>query len=175
MREPQGNTQVDGTAVHTNPRAAARAEIEESIEKMNNTPGVTQSGALPRTPKQRMLETTKFDKENPQFHHRFVNVKNADKLSDRMLEGYKQVPEPKAGEAAKKDEYGRRIGDELVLMRIPRAKYNERVARQALLTKRRERAHVEEMEGATEDALRMLRSKGINLQQSQILINEGTQ
>lgn len=160
------NTQVAGTTVHANAPLAASAEINQQsvqIEAQN-----TATGATPRARRAAMLDTTQFDKAHPQYHHRFVNIKNTDKTADRLFNGYVQVP---IHDPAKPnpDHYGRRLGDELVLMRIPRAKYAELRAEIDERTRQRERAHVEDMSQTVNQVMEALARRNITTNRSLLL------
>jgi hypothetical protein len=166
-----GNTQVDGTTVHSDDLAARAAERDQIIAEVGQ--GDLTPGATVRAHKARMIDTAPFDKAHPEYHHRFVNVKNTDKATSRMIEGYVAVPmhDPKSPNPK---HYGRRLGDELVLMRIPRAQYNARMAEIRRTTSSRERAHVDEVEAVADQVLHALRARGMNVPaRARVLINEG--
>lgn len=164
-----GNTQVDGTVVHTNKAAEGLADMEAQMAALA---AQEPPGASSRGPKARMIDTKSYDAAHPGFHHRYINVKDPDRVSQRLMEGYVQVP------IAKKDEnnpdaYGRRLGDELVLMRKPRARFEERQAEIDALTASRERAHVDEVTAVTEQVLAQMAQRGIRVPSKRVLINEG--
>lgn len=178
MASPQvlvdkGNTQVDGTVVHTDARLAAKAEINAQIADLNKQDKAP--GLRSRSAKSQLLDTTKYDRAHPAWHHRFVNIKNPDKMSERLADGFVEVPrpDPKATSPSA-DAYGVRLGDDYVLMRQPRAYYQARVRQQDELTRARERAHVDEVQGVAEAVIRQLRGQGFKISRDHVVINEGT-
>src|SRR3970040_172937 len=75
----------------------AKAQLE-NLQRIERTTG--RSGAVPRTPKQIMLDSAKeFKDANPSRHFRWVNVGNTDKAMNSTLNRYKQFKDPKSGDA----------------------------------------------------------------------------
>lgn len=171
MATPTGNTQVLGTTVHSDPRSAAKAEIGAQIKEVaaqDRAPGLRH-----RSAKSKMLDTAQFDRAHPQYHHRYINVKNVERLALRIEDGYVEVPRP-AGKEPTADEYGRRLGDDLVLFRQPRANYEARIKDQEELTRARERAHVAEVEQIAALVTQQLRALGHSVDRP-MAYNEATQ
>src|SRR3990172_8538151 len=104
--------------------------MRDKLARLEATTG--NSGAIPLTPKAKMLDLTDVSAKDPDHHYRFVSVKQAEMAQGRLEEGYSKVPD---------DEGGRSLGGSLVMMKIPRAKFDERVKRQSELNKQRLSAH----------------------------------
>ena len=156
-----GNTQVDGTAVHTNNVAAKRAELEAEIKRLNELEAKTVPGARPRTPRAMMLDASEQEAKDPDNYYRFVNLRDKERLATRVQDGFTKVPD---------SEGGKTLGDEYALMRQSQAKHREHLEQRDALTRHRESAHVREMENAAESVSKMLRDQhGIKVDPRHIL------
>ena len=140
------------------------AELKAMQEKLDRIEATTgNSGAIPRTPKQMLLDIREIQEKDPDYHYRFVQIGSPEKAQGRIIEGYRMVPE---------DEGGRVIGN-LALMKIPRAKRDERVARQDAISARRLDEHNDEMLRAAESVAKELRDKhGIRMSPEELLVKE---
>lgn len=159
------NVQVDGTVVHTNELNRRKAMLLAQLKALQDLENKTVPGAAPLTPRQRMLDFSEVEAKDPDHHYRIINIRDKDKAAMRIQEGFVRVSE---------DQGGRPLGDELALMKIPMAKYQERVRSQLDLARFRETAHVQEMTAVAESIAKQMRDiYGIKIDASRILINEG--
>lgn len=137
-------------------------EAQEALARQERTTG--QSGAVPRMPKEAMLDASDVQAQHPDKHLRWVNTRNAEKAESRKLEGYERLSEAEGGRA---------LGTELALFAIPKARHDARVREQnersaALMT-----AHRAEVERAAESAARELRDRhGVRVRERDLIINE---
>lgn len=117
-------------------------------------------GAASRLPKQMMLDASDVAAKHPDKHLRWVSMKDSNKMASRKLEGYVAIPVT---------EGGRTLGDSLVLMGIPKAAYEQRVARQKQENARRLNQHDADWENLAEGVARELRDKhGIKVDARQL-------
>lgn len=136
----------------------ATAEVLAKLKRQEETSG--RSGAVPLTPKQTMLDASEVQTKHPDKHLRWVSMRDANKVATRKAEGYTVLPVAEGGKT---------LGDEMVLMAIPRELYEQRVARQDAENKRRLSQHTKEWESLAENTARMLRDKhGINVSPEQL-------
>lgn len=64
---------------------------QEQLEHLRQVERKTRPGAMPRTPKQSMLDSAEeYARAFPDRHFRWVNVGNTDKASNSILNGYSQ-------------------------------------------------------------------------------------
>lgn len=139
----------------------ALKKMQEDLARTEETTG--RAGAIPRTPKQMLLDAREIEEKDPEHHYRFVQTGDAQKAQGRILEGYRLVPEKDGG---------RSIGG-LALMRIPRKKVEERIQRQNELSARRLTEHNVEMERLAEGMSKELRDRhGINVPPERLLVKE---
>jgi len=122
------------------------AKILADLKRVEATTG--RSGAIPRMPKEMMFDATAVEARHPDKHLRWLNMSDKNKMASRKAEGYTILPE---------SEGGQKIGDEMVLASIPRAQYEQRLARQEEENDRRLNAHTAEWEGQAEAMARTLR------------------
>jgi len=135
---------------------------KESLARQEKTTG--NSGAVPNTPKQMLLDGTDIQEKNPEHHVRWVNIKDPQKAAGRQAEGYERVP---------MSEGGRQLGDELAAFRIPTQGYEARLARQEKLNEHRLSSHKVEAERMAEGIARELRDRhGIHVSAERILNND---
>lgn len=140
----------------------AVAELAKKLQRQEQT---TIPGADTLTPKQSLLDAREAQKKNPDLRVRWVSLRNPEKLQSRQSEGY-QALTPEQG--------GKRLGDNLVLMGIPREKHEARVARQERTNKERLKQHNREMEAIVEAVAKELRDRhGLNVKPERILVQEG--
>ncbi|CAB4165134.1 hypothetical protein UFOVP1537_3 [uncultured Caudovirales phage] len=123
------------------------ADIQKKVkaQEMQNIPG-----AYDNTPKQTMLNAKDVQEANPDKRVRWLNLRNPDKMSSRLAEGYTRMP---------KEEGGRSLGDEMALFAIPRSAYDRRVAYQNAENDRRTTAHNKEWERIADGVAKELRDK----------------
>lgn len=141
------------------------ATAKEILEKAKRQEEQDLAGADVLTPKQALLDASTVQDKLPDKRLRWVNLRDAQKVESRKAEGYSFVP-PESG--------GRRLGDELALMEIPRERYERKVARQEQMNKERLEQHNREMEAVAESVAKILRDKhGVNINAERILVKEG--
>lgn len=134
----------------------------DRLERIERTTG--NSGAVPRTPKQLMLDASEIEKGDPEHKYRWVNVRDPQKAQARIMEGYTPIAE---------GEGGRTLGGALKLMKIPREVHLARIADQKREHKLRLNAHRTELENLAEGIARELRDRhGINVDAERILVSE---
>lgn len=139
--------------------------VAELAKKLGRQEQVSVPGADMLTPKQSLLDAREVQKKNPDLRVRWVSLRNPEKLQARQAEGY-QALTPEQG--------GRRLGDNLVLMGIPRERHEARVARQERANQERLKQHNRDMEAIVEAVARELRDKhGISVKPERILVQEG--
>src|SRR5512138_58264 len=88
------------------------------IKKLSRQEETTNPGANVLTPKQELLNARDVQEKHPDKRVRWVSLRDAQKVESRKMEGYKIIPS---------EEGGRRLGDDLVLMEIPREIYEAKV------------------------------------------------
>lgn len=138
------------------------AELAKKLQRQEQT---SIPGASLLTPKQALLDARDVEKKNPQLRVRWVSLKNPEKLQSRQAEGYT---------ALTAEQGGKRLGDNLVLMGVPREQYEAKVKRQQQLNDQRLRQHKDEMAAVAEAVARELRDKhGISVNPERILVQEG--
>lgn len=135
---------------------------KEALERLKREEKITgRSGAVPLTPKQQMLDASEVQSAMPDKHVRWVTLRDPNKMAQRKAEGYTILPPTEGGKS---------IGDELVLMAIPRDLYEQRVARQDAENRRRLNQHNREWEALAENQARILRDKhGITVSPEQLM------
>lgn len=134
---------------------------KDIIAKLKRTEATTgRSGAIPRMPKQMMLDIGDLAEKNPDKHFRWVNKADKNKVLSRKMEGYTELPVSEGGKS---------LGDEMVLMVQPRELYEQRLARHKEENERRLNSHVAEWQGQAEAAARTLRDQyGIKVKPEQL-------
>lgn len=137
-------------------------EMKSKLDRLEATTG--NSGAVPRTPKQLLLDRRHLEQSDKDHRYRWVSARDAQKIESRLLEGYVKVPD---------GEGGANLGGSLVLMKIPRERYLERVRANRQRHAERMGSHKREMEEVAESVARILRDKhGINYNAERILVSE---
>ena len=135
------------------------------IKKLTRQEEVTTPGANVLTPKQEMLNASDVQAKHPDKRVRWVSMRDAQKIESRKMEGYKIIPS---------EEGGRRLGDDLVLMELPREVYEAKVKQTEKLNEQRLRQHRDEMERVVEGVVKQLRDRhGIQVDTKRILVEEG--
>lgn len=140
----------------------AQAKIEEMQAALSREEAKTgRSGAIPNTPKARLLDASDVQAKKPEKHFRWLNQKNSDKMMMRTeVEGYERVPVA---------EGGREVGN-LVLGQIDKDKYLARKAREERENQQRLKSHEADVQREAEGVARHLRDKhGINVRAEDIM------
>ena len=142
----------------------ANTELKAQIEKLKTEEAKTgNSGAIPRTPKQMMMDVSDLTAKDPNHHYRWVSTAEG-KMQSRVVEGYERVSE---------SDGGRSLGANLVLMRIPRDRAEARSHRQRATTDRRLDSHNTEMMRLAEGVSKELRDRhGIKVPAERLLVKE---
>lgn len=149
----------------TQTKAELQAELKRIKDKLDTADNQRFGGAPERMPRARMLDARAIEEKDQEHHYRFVNTDDPGKVQTRMDEGYQSVSEDEARAAGVRRDVG-----EGRLMKIPRARYEERIERQKKLGKARLEAHKSEVRQAVEAVERELRDKhGIK---AKLLIDE---
>lgn len=143
---------------------AKRDKLEDQIKALANQERVEgRAGAIPRDPKQLMLDASEVQMrpENKDRRIRWINVGNDAKALTRKANGY-QILSEKEG--------GRRVGN-LALAYLPRKEYDRRVAEVKKANQDRLKSHTREMQEMAESVARVLRDKhGIEMDAADILV-----
>lgn len=122
------------------------------------------AGARVLTPKQVLMDTTELEAKNPDTHYRWGNQMNKEKMEARKQQGYEVVPE---------SEGGRRLGDEMVLLRIPRERAEAIQRRYDNSTASRLESFKSDHQAAVENVARELRDRhGIRVDPKKLLVDE---
>ncbi len=138
--------------------AESTADVLARLKRQEETTG--RSGAVPMMPKQMMLDAREVEAKHPDKRIRWVSLSDKNKMASRKAEGYSVLDEKDGG---------RKIGDEMVLMSMPREIYEQRVARQREENERRMNAHQGEWGAQMEAAARDLQDRfGIRVSADQL-------
>jgi hypothetical protein len=122
-------------------------------------------GAPTRTPRAKMLEAPEAVALNPDKGLRWGNIRDPQKMETHQMDGYKRLTS---------EEGGKQLGNELVLIGIPKQLAEARIAEQKAINAERLTAHVRTMESAAEGIARELRDKhGLNIDPKRLFVNEG--
>lgn len=133
----------------------------EVLERLKRQEAKEVGGAPTRMPKQMMLDASDVAAKHPDKHLRWVSLKDDNKLASRKMEGYVALNEKEGGKT---------LGNELVLMGLPKQLYEQRVARQNAENERRLSQHTKEWENLAESAARELRDRhGIRVDSRDLL------
>lgn len=135
----------------------AKQEIRKLAEKLQHEENKKRSGASSRTPKGRMLDASALEKKDPGHHYLYVNTDSDGNIQNHIDEGYQAVGEDECKAAGVRHRV-----NELVLMRVPREVFEERVAEQKELHKSRLEAHRAEFRAEVESVVRELRDRGMS-------------
>lgn len=139
-----------------------KTTLEEIKAKLNRLEATTgSSGAIPRAPKQMLLDASDVAAKKPDKRLRWLNLRSPEKMAGRLADGYRVIPN---------DEGGRRLGDEMVLAEMPREIHEERVA--ALDKRNRDLVDAprREFENAVEGVARSMRDNhGIKVTAEQLM------
>lgn len=160
-----GNTQIDGSAVHTNPVAERQAALDAQIESARQAEAKSVPGAPVLTPKGDMLKIPQSLRDaNPDKHFRFITTRDPNKNASRRAEGYQVLSE---------SEGGVRLGDGLALAAIPKDKVRERERAQEAMNRARLAESKRDVERVAEAVARELRDRhGINIPVKRLLVDE---
>lgn len=148
-----GESKVEKPQVAAPPEpslAARKAALTQQLKTLNELEAKTVPGAPILTPKAQLLDARDVEAAHPEFRFRWVNTRYPDRVATRKSEGYEIVPD---------GEGGRRLGDEMALARIPREKYDARVARITRINEERLEAHKAEFKQVVESVAREMRDR----------------
>lgn len=152
----------DQAAANTD--AAKRQRLELLTETLKHIEAQTLSGAAVLTPKDILLDLSDLQKQHPDKHFRWVNVRAPGNADRRRLNGYIRLPE---------SEGGRELGGELAVFVTTQRLHEHHVAEIKKQNKQRLNAHRAEVENAVEAVARELRDKyGLKVDASRILVDE---
>lgn len=129
-------------------QAAKPATAGDLLKTTKRQEELTIPGANILTPRQQMLDASDVAKKHPELHLRWVNIRDPNKASARKLQGYST--EPLGSDS-------RRLGDEMVLMAVPKALAEQRRQQYKKLADDRLAENRNEFEAAVEAMARHLR------------------
>lgn len=124
------------------------SEVLARLKRQEKTTG--RAGAVPRMPKELMLDASEVAAQHPDRHFRWLNKVDKNKMSSRKADGYTILPE---------SEGGRSLGDDMVLAYIPKEQAEQRVAQQNQENDRRLNSHNTEWAQQAEATARMLQDQ----------------
>lgn len=136
-------------------KADQHAAVKRIADRLEKQDSQKFSGAKARLPKARMLDATALEAKDPEHHYLYVNADDPGNLQNHVDDGYEAVSEDTCKGAGVRQRVS-----ELVLMKIPREVYEERVAEQKEVANRRLEAHKAEFRGEVEGIVRELRDRG---------------
>ena len=120
-KKVESNVQVDGTVVHSDPLAEARAHNAAFLKTLSEIEAKNFAGAPDRTPKEVALARGAAVQEvMPDKRVRWINVADPAVREHRKQQGYTVLEEAQGG---------RTLGSELALAVLPREKYEAQVRR----------------------------------------------
>lgn len=140
---------VNETETKTKSKAEAVAEIARMREQIKKAAESQFSGAAPAATATMMLDMTEAERLHPEKKIRWVSLRNEQKAQMRQASGYVRLSA---------EEGGRQVGN-LVLMALPRAEYERRIAEIKKINQDRLTIHNKEAEGIAEGLARELRDK----------------
>jgi len=160
----KNNPQVQAQPKETPSKAEVIAKIQAMKAELKRLEASTgSSGAVPNTPSAMILDANGVQASHPEKRLRWVSVNKAQR---RQMEGYVRVPESELPEG-----FGTAARGNLILMMLPREKYEERVAEIKKRTQERLTMHVKEMENEAEALSKYLRdNRGIKMSAEEILL-----
>lgn len=169
MPEPTKATSPTTPAPETPSKSAAAdalRQLASALDRGEKTTG--RSGAVPRSPKQRMYRIDKLKEANPDKHYRYVNIADDEKAQARLDDGYKPVSEAEAEKHGVRAEIG-----STRLMELPRNVADARRREIDETTKHRLKAHERDVREAIEGVAKELRDKhGLNIPVERLLVDE---
>lgn len=119
------------------------------------------SGAVSNTPKQELFNARDVEAKKSDKHLRWVNLRNPDKVTTRIAEGYRRVPE---------GEDGRHLGAEYALFEMSQEQYQARLAAKKERDRERQNAYKSDFERVVEGVARELRDKhGIDISTEKLM------
>lgn len=146
--------------------ATALRDLAKALDRTEKTTG--RSGAVSRTPKQRMYDIDKLRAAHPDKHYRYVSIEDDEKAQARLDDGYKPVSEE---ECAK---YGVRVSlGTTRIMELPKEVADARRAEIDKRTRSRIKASKTEVRQEIEGVARELRDKhGLDIPVERLLVDE---
>lgn len=147
------NTELAKTP--TEDAARTREAVKALSEKLRKAEAQNLSGAAPRSPRSSTLDIRELQAANPDWHYRYVNMTDPQKVRSRRNRGY--VPVDDAEAKAHNAEV--RAGNELVLMKLPKDEYDRRERELKEINKQRLKAHQSEATKVAEAIVRELKDQ----------------
>jgi hypothetical protein len=142
------------------PKGPSLKEMQAELAREEAKTG--SSGAIPRTPKQNLLDARDVEAKHPDHYVRWLNT-DGDKVQSRQADGFEKIPE---------SEGGRQTG-RLALFKQPREQHEKRVRDQKETAERRLTQHNQEVEAAAETIAKHLRDRhGVRIDARDFLISE---
>ena len=137
-------------------RAQVRDEIKRLSERLRKLDAEKHSGARPRGPVARMLDARALEKDDPDHHYCYVNTDMPGNVQGFMDDGYQAVDEETCRKAGVRQKVG-----EVVLMKVPRERFEDHVEDARDLARSRLEAHRQEFRAEVESVVRELRDRGL--------------
>lgn len=173
MEEPRMKEPGESQAVPPTEEAQSRTReaIKALQEKLRRQEAKEVTGAVGMTPKTRMMDARAIEAQHPDRHFRYVNQTDPAKVQLRRDRGYEPVSEAEAAAAG----VSARLGTELVLMSVPRQKFDEQVEKYKKAHEARLQAHKADVTKAAEAIVRELKDKhGLNVPMDRLLVDESS-
>lgn len=153
----------------TTSSADTRAQLKELADKLRRQEAKEVSGAASSMSKTRMLDVSTIEKMHPEWHYRYVNMTDPEKVRLRRDRGYVPVSDEEAKEA----DVVARHGNELVLMKCTQEEFRKREQQVKAMNKARLQAHKAEVRGVAERIVKVLKDEhGIDVPLERLMVSE---
>lgn len=148
----------------TTSKSEAIAKIKEMREALKRAEAKTgSSGAMPQSPSAMILDAEDVKEMHPDSRLRWVSITKA---ARRLAMGYVRIPEAELPQG-----FGPAQKGQLILMKLPREVYEQRVEEIKRVTRERLTAHNREAEEVAEGLAKMARDQyGVSLRAEDILL-----
>lgn len=141
-------------ALHKDPTAEKKADLNVQIKQAEIVEAKTVPGATTLALRSSMIDESELEKQNPQYKYRYINTRDPQKVLSWKQKGYEIVPA---------DQGGRRLGDEMILVRTSRENHEAHRKRIADLGKARLEAHKTEFNQTVEAVVKELKDRGYDI------------
>jgi len=134
-------------------------ELAAELQRREKKEGST--GAVPNSPKGQLFDASDVKAKKTDKHLRWVNLKNPDKVTTRIAEGYRRVAD---------SEDGRHLGTDYALFEMSKEQYETRLAAKEERDRQRQNAYKSEFEAVVEAVAKDLRDNhGISITSKQLM------
>jgi len=165
-------TETPATTPIAEPSSSAadtRAKLKALAESLKRKEETELPGAASRQPRAQLLDASTIELQQPDFRFHYVNSTDPSKVKLRRRMGYEPVTDKEAEEAG----VDARLSDGSVLMKVPRPKFDQRVAQFKQMHEARLKAHKTDVTKIAESLVRELKDKyGVNVPLERLLISE---